>query len=121
MPTRTLAAGGHPSIFALRGGTPILALSSKTFKMRALADMAGLSAAPSLTLSHMEGETHAIGRQLVSYLEQGSDLRSRLSSWGDGIAPRGRTGRRSCTKKLKLAEASGDRVVHTDEGGSERP
>ena len=31
----------HPSIFALRGWTPVLPLSSQTFKMRALTDMTG--------------------------------------------------------------------------------
>lgn len=31
----------HPSIFAIRGGTPLIALSSQTFKMQALATLAG--------------------------------------------------------------------------------
>ena len=32
----------HPAIFALRGGAPVVALSSKTFKMRSLMHAAGL-------------------------------------------------------------------------------
>lgn len=75
----------HPSIFALRGGTPVLALSSKTFKMRALTDMAGLSSATFDALD-LEHETGAIGQQLLSYLEQGDDLRSRLCSWAEEMA-----------------------------------
>jgi polysaccharide pyruvyl transferase WcaK-like protein len=75
----------HPSIFALRGGTPVLALSSMTFKMRALTDMAGLSSATFDALG-LEHEMSAIGQQLLSYLEQGDDLRSRLCSWADEMA-----------------------------------
>ncbi len=75
----------HPAIFALRGGTPVLPLSSKTFKMQALTDMAGLSSATFGALE-MSGETKAIGRQLQSYLEQGEDLRRRLDSWAEEMA-----------------------------------
>lgn len=75
----------HPSIFALRGGTPLVALSGQTFKMQALSDMTGLSSAAfdALDLGH---ETRAISRQLSLCLEQGSDLRSRLCSWADEMA-----------------------------------
>jgi polysaccharide pyruvyl transferase WcaK-like protein len=75
----------HPSIFALRGGTPIIALSSKTFKMRALMDMAGL---PPRTFDavDLQNETDAIGQLLSVYVEQGADLRRRLCSWADEMA-----------------------------------
>ena len=75
----------HPSIFALRGGTPLLALSSQTFKMRALAEMTGSS---SLTFDTLDlgREVQAIGRQLSLYLEQGSDLRSKLRAVADEMA-----------------------------------
>ena len=75
----------HPSILAMRGGTPVLALSSKWFKMRALTDMAGLPSATFDALD-LEHETSAIGQRLLSFLEQGSDLRSRLRSWADEMA-----------------------------------
>ena len=74
----------HPSIFALRGGTPVLALSSKTFKMRALTDMSGLP--QGFDALHLEESREAIGLQLTSYLEEGSSLRDRLLSWADGMA-----------------------------------
>jgi polysaccharide pyruvyl transferase WcaK-like protein len=72
----------HPSIFALRGGTPIVPLSSLTFKMQALAEMAGLSNATFNALD-LEREKTAIGRQLESYLEQGAELRYKLSRWAE--------------------------------------
>lgn len=75
----------HSSIFALRGGAPLLALSSQTFKMRALAGMTGSSSATFDALD-LGRETQAIGRQLSIALEQGSDLRRRLRSWGDEMA-----------------------------------
>ncbi len=75
----------HPSIFALSGGTPIVALSAKTFKMKALAEMAGL---PSSTFSAIDlgQETEGIGRLLLSYLEEGQELRNRLRTWADEMA-----------------------------------
>lgn len=72
----------HPSIFALRGGTPVLGLSGKTFKMQALTDMAGLSSHSFDALS-LEGQRDAIGQQLLFYLEQGVELRSRLRAWAE--------------------------------------
>ncbi len=75
----------HPAIFALRGGTPVVPLSSNTFKMRALTDMAGLSSA-TFDFRNLGQEASAIGQQLLSYLEQGNDLRSRLRSWADEMA-----------------------------------
>ena len=79
----------HPSIFALRGGTPVLPLSSTTFKMQALTQMAGLPPKTFDTLN-LEHESAAIERQLLQYLEQGNELRSRLSSWGNQMADRSR-------------------------------
>ena len=75
----------HASIFALRGGTPLLALSSQTFKMRALAGMAGSPPATFDALA-LGREAHAVGRQLTHILEQSSDLRTRLRAWGDEMA-----------------------------------
>jgi hypothetical protein len=75
----------HPSVFALRGGTPVLALSAKTFKMRALTEMAGL---PSTTFDALTpgDERRAILRQLMACLDQGDDLRERLRSWAREMA-----------------------------------
>ena len=75
----------HASIFALRGGTPLLALSSQTFKMQALAGMSGSSSGTFDALD-LRREAQAIGRQLSLVLEQGSDLRSRLRVWADEMA-----------------------------------
>ncbi|MCI0563608.1 MAG: polysaccharide pyruvyl transferase family protein [Nitrososphaera sp.] len=72
----------HPSIFALRGGTPVLPISSLTFKMQALAEMSGLSSSTFNALN-LEQEKKRIGYQLRSYLEQGSELRNRLRSWAE--------------------------------------
>jgi polysaccharide pyruvyl transferase WcaK-like protein len=72
----------HPSIFALRGGTPVIPLSSKTFKMQALAQMAGLSA-HAFDALNLANEKDAIGRQLLSCLEQGAELRLRLREWAE--------------------------------------
>ncbi len=72
----------HSSIFALRGGTPVVPLSSLTFKMEALSQMAGL---PSVVFDalDLEHQKLAIGRQLQSYLEQGQELREALSIWAE--------------------------------------
>jgi hypothetical protein len=75
----------HAGIFALRGGTPLIALSSQTFKMLALAGMTGLSSATFDALD-VGREAHAIGGQLSLLLEQGSGLRNRLRAWADEMA-----------------------------------
>ena len=75
----------HPGIFALRGGTPIVPLSARTFKMQALTDLAGLSSATFDALNLTE-EQEAIGRQLLFYLEQGTELRDRLRSLAEKSA-----------------------------------
>lgn len=75
----------HAGIFAVRGGTPLIALSSQTFKMRALADMTGSSSALFNALDPGR-DASSIGRRLSLALAQGSDLRRRLRSWGDRMA-----------------------------------
>lgn len=70
----------HPSIFALRGGTPIIPISSITFKMQALAEMAGLSSSTFDALRLVEN-TESIMSLLNSYLDQGEELRCRLRLW----------------------------------------
>lgn len=75
----------HPGIFALRGGTPVLALSSKTFKMGALVEMAGLSSATFDALELGE-QADSIGRRLQAILEEGEELRSRLRDWAGEMA-----------------------------------
>lgn len=72
----------HSSIFALRGGTPVVPLSSLTFKMEALSQMAGL---PSVVFDalDLEHQNLAIGQQLQSYLEQGQELRDALFIWAE--------------------------------------
>lgn len=72
----------HPSIFALRGGTPIIPISSITFKMQALTQMSGLTS-PIFDALNLEQEKDAIGRQLMGYLEQGIELRNKLRSWAE--------------------------------------
>jgi hypothetical protein len=75
----------HPSIFALRGGTPLVGLTSQTFKMRALADAPGAS---SQTFDALDPGRHAqgIGAQLLALLEQGDELRTQVRAWADTMA-----------------------------------
>lgn len=70
----------QPSILALRGGTPIVPLSAKTFKMRALIEMAGLP--PNVfDALHLQDAATAIGRQLLLHLEAAEELRHKLRTW----------------------------------------
>lgn len=75
----------HPSIFALRGGTPIISLSSKTFKMQALVAMAGL---PRMTFDslNLKSEQKSIGDQLIAYIDQGVELRNKIQIWAQEAA-----------------------------------
>ncbi len=75
----------HPSVFALRGGAPVIALSAKSFKMEALTSMAGL---PTVAFDSLDlaPEAEGIGLQLSSYLDEGEELRNRLSSWAEEMA-----------------------------------
>lgn len=75
----------HPSIFALRGGAPVLPLASHTFKMKALIDMAGLPSEV-FDVLNLERSADALVRQLLQYLGQGDELRDRLRSWGNQMA-----------------------------------
>ena len=75
----------HPGVFALRGGAPVIALSCKTFKMEALTSMAGLSTTLFDAFS-LSVEKEPIGQLLLSYLEQGQHLRSRLAAWAHEMA-----------------------------------
>jgi hypothetical protein len=75
----------HPAIFALSGGAPLIALSSKTPKMNALAKMAGLSEATFDALD-IKQQTEAIGVRLLCYLQQSAELRTRLRSWAVDMA-----------------------------------
>jgi polysaccharide pyruvyl transferase WcaK-like protein len=70
----------HPSIFALRGGTPVIPLSSKTFKMQALIAMAGL---PTTTFNslNLPAEKEGIGQALNGFVCQGEKLRKQLRQW----------------------------------------
>lgn len=75
----------HPSIFSLRGGSPIVPVTSKTFKMRALMEMAGLDTRlydPYTVAAAKE----AISSQLLDFLKQGEALRDRLRQWAGGQA-----------------------------------
>ncbi|MBK7543341.1 MAG: polysaccharide pyruvyl transferase family protein [Candidatus Competibacteraceae bacterium] len=75
----------HPSIFALRGGTPIIPLSAKTFKMQALIEMAGLNSITFDALG-LDKIKYPLGNQLYSYLEQGVDLRKKIRIWAQEAA-----------------------------------
>lgn len=72
----------HPSIFALAGGAPVVPISSKTFKIPALAGMAGLNT-PTFDAHQLEANADAIAGTLQRYLAQGTQLRNRLKSWSD--------------------------------------
>lgn len=69
----------HPSIFALSGGTPVVALSAKTFKMQSLMVMSGLGR-PYSALA-LEEEKEKIGDRLLTYITEGISLRGRLRRW----------------------------------------
>jgi hypothetical protein len=70
----------HPSIFAMRGGTPVLALSSKTSKMKSLVNMAKLAQDP-FDAFDLASTAKPVAEQLVRYLEQGGALRAELAAW----------------------------------------
>ncbi|MEZ5543308.1 MAG: polysaccharide pyruvyl transferase family protein [Pseudomonadota bacterium] len=70
----------HVAIFALRGGTPVIPLSSKTFKIQALMSMAGLQDT-AIDAYDLSGASERIGRELVRLIGQGDELRARLRAW----------------------------------------
>ncbi len=75
----------HPAIFALRGGVPLVPLSAKTFKMQALANMAGLKG-PVFDVRGLSGQTEELCRRLEDLLAEGEQLRHRLKSWASHMA-----------------------------------
>lgn len=86
----------HAGIFALRGGTPVVPLASKTFKMPALISMAGL---PSEVFDAAELDERKvdIGRCLVEFLNQGDTLRHQLRDWAASQAE-------NCRDNLRFLE-----------------
>jgi polysaccharide pyruvyl transferase WcaK-like protein len=86
----------HVGIFALRGGTPVIPLSSKTFKMPALIEMAGL---PDIVFdaSAPASDAEAIGRRLAEALDEGEQLRRKLRSWASSQAD-------NCRDNLRFLE-----------------
>lgn len=75
----------HPSIFALRGGTPIIPISSNTFKMNAIVEMSGLSV-EIFSATNLSHDKELIGQKLIDYLDDGKNLRNRLRKWADVTA-----------------------------------
>ncbi len=75
----------HAGIFALRGGAPLISLTAKTFKMRALGEMAGLPAS-SFDAFDLEAGGVAIVNHLLALLEQGDALRAKLRLWAEGMS-----------------------------------
>ncbi|MGO9952144.1 MAG: polysaccharide pyruvyl transferase family protein [Dissulfurispiraceae bacterium] len=72
----------HQTIFALSGGTPIIPLTSKTFMMNAWEQMLGITT-PTFDSLDLDSEKKAIGLQVLNILEQGSELRNKLSIWAE--------------------------------------
>jgi len=72
----------HPSIFALRGGVPIIPISSKTFKMQALATMSGL-ASTAFDATKLDTEKERIGQELLNHLNKGNEMRRNLHKWAE--------------------------------------
>ena len=70
----------HPSIFALRGGTPVIPIASITFKMQALMEMAGLRSNV-FDGCKLEEETGSVGDLLMEYWGEGEKLRKKLRDW----------------------------------------
>lgn len=75
----------HPGIFALSGGAPLVILSGKTFKMQALAEMAGLPSAGFDALRPAK-DKEALARLVSSLLDQGPVLRERIKAWAEECA-----------------------------------
>jgi hypothetical protein len=72
----------HTAIFALRGGTPVVALSAKQSKMESLMQSTGLPAT-TFDAFNLGRQKESIGDMLLSHLERGAELRSTLAVWAD--------------------------------------
>jgi polysaccharide pyruvyl transferase WcaK-like protein len=70
----------HSGIFALRGGVPVIALSSTTFKMQALMRSAGLPETPFDALE-LSKNRDSVAQSLLQFLEGGDELRDGLRVW----------------------------------------
>lgn len=75
----------HTAIFALSGGTPVVALSAKQSKMEALMQSAGLPTKAFDAFSVGE-QKEPIGEMLTAHLQGGAEMRRRLRSWADEMA-----------------------------------
>ncbi|MBK8508691.1 MAG: polysaccharide pyruvyl transferase family protein [Candidatus Competibacteraceae bacterium] len=75
----------HPSIFALRGGTPVIPFTSKTFKMEALVKMAG-SCSSTFNALCLNDSKKEIAMQLLKYVDQGNELRVKIRDWAQNIS-----------------------------------
>lgn len=85
----------HPSIFALRGGTPVIPLSAKTDKMAGLARMLGLAWSPPNVLD-LAPSIGFVGQRLRDSLAGADELRAELRAWSQEQA-------RSCWANVDYA------------------
>ena len=76
----SLYVGGrwHGAIFALRGGTPVIAFTAETFKLEALIGQYDLH--PCFSSQDLAGQQDEMVRLSQSYLEQGQSLREKLKT-----------------------------------------
>jgi len=70
----------HAGIFALRGGSPVIPIESKTFKISALCEMAGLAAKP-VSAYNLEKSASDVALYIGDLLRKGEPLRMRLKAW----------------------------------------
>ena len=78
----------HAGIFALRGGTPIVPLTSKTFKMQALCDMTGALPYQAVDVFTLDDQLTHLRRDLFEVLDAGTALRAHLRAWAADQAER---------------------------------
>jgi len=72
----------HPSNFALRGGTPVILLSGKTFKMHALADMVHISHEV-FDIRELKINKEKICELAKNILNRGRALRNEIQNWSE--------------------------------------
>jgi polysaccharide pyruvyl transferase WcaK-like protein len=70
----------HTAIFALRGGAPVVPLTSKTFKISALCEMAGLHDS-AVSAHDLEKRAPDVASCLDGLLKKGEPLRGHLRAW----------------------------------------